>query len=154
MSSLMNEVIYNLEERKFGKSFEENIVDILNDYAKKHNSDLRRLLNSAMDREEGTDLIFNGIRIDLTTFITGKDHVQVLYEEELTWFKWTRVKVRYGVRFGNRVSDFQIPVLVIGFEFATMTRDIMNSFYEDVKKHIGDIVDLGSDLYLDAVYPE
>ena len=152
--SLMNEVIYSLEEKKFGKSFENNMIDILSEYAKTHNSDLKQQLNTAMDREEGTDLILDGIRIDFTTFSAGKDHIKVLREDELTWFKWTKVKVCYGVRFGNKVNVFKIPVLVIGFEFSSRTKNVMNSFYEDIKKHIGDIIDLGSDLYLDAVYPE
>lgn len=148
--STMSKAI-TMAQHAFGKDFESRFADTLTEYARKNHSSLQFWTDTETDRYEGTDFTLDGIRNDVTVDFISKDNTELL---DSKWLAWAGVRVNYGVRRGNRWTEFTVPVLVIGFDFVDSRPRAIDFFFEQLESHIDEIINDGADLYLDAVYPE
>lgn len=99
------------------------------------------------DKFLGIDGRLNGLPVDLTCHITGKDHM-----EKLSGSIWLDKSygfcVNYGIRVGNShdgFTPFEEPVLVIGLSCPRI--DLLDEAIRLFKKNFGRIGAMGEDLY-------
>lgn len=140
---------YNIFSEKTGNVFENEVVDRVRIVAKQEGAYFQNTVGTERDRCDGTDLIYgfdrrvadkiirNRIPIDVTYNFAGKDRMIVLPA------KYTLacgIKLRFGVRFGNRKKTFDEPVLVIGFETDSYCiNSMMENIMDDVQREWSEI---------------
>ena len=136
--------MYNSKFNSSGNEFEALLLDILSAFAKKEwGIGAIKLSLERQDRFEGTDITLLGVPIDVTLAFSMKDKTR-----KMGFINKDGVTINYGVRFGNRKSDFRMPVLVLGAETATeITRSNMWVAIDTIRAHIKEILDIGMDKY-------
>lgn len=122
-------------EKQMGKLFEKMVIDILVSMSKFQDDPFKAVRNSSpiQDKNEGTDLFYQGIRIDITLNFDGKVCTKKIGE---SYERDSFGSVRFGLRSGNGLKFFSEPVLVIGFDLFSIpvsNKDLDNlaeCFYE------------------------
>jgi hypothetical protein len=136
-------------KRRTGIAFEEDLVTSMADHFKSTGDPgaIKYLGGTRIDREEGTDLTIWGVPIDITLNLQEKDHTKILPEStELLG----GIKVRFGVRTGNRGHQFKTPVLVIGLDaMSGFVRAWENNIIQAFTDKLDEIIELGQSQYWD-----
>lgn len=135
-----------------GIEFESEFVSKCTHFSMRHlGKNLVTVATRRQDLHEGTDFIFDGVRIDPTMNFAGKDNTLQFRNSTLNLVLKTlngnvTIKVDYGIRTGNAVAKFNEPVLVIGFSTSEIV-DEWNHVMKVLDRHIGTILDKGISLY-------
>ena len=142
---MMNSSFKRLErEIATGTEFEGEFIELLSPL---FDGKIESCVGSYLDKEQGTDLLVDGYRFDLTTDFIHKDNTEVL--EELTTCLGRFATVKVGIRTGNchnGFTPFEKPVIVIGFlePFQFIKRNL-----EAVMEELANSF---MDIFLDATY--
>ena len=130
-----------------GLEFESGVVDIVSAYAKREwGADAVKCSTVQEDRYEGTDIFVLGVPIDITLAFEKKNKTRRLGALTLDG-----VTIDFGVRFGNRKTNFKLPVLVLGAETAVgITKSNMWAALDTIKTNVQEILNRGMDEYLIA----
>jgi len=130
-----------------GYEFESGVVDVVHSFAThRWGVGSVKFSTSRQDRFEGTDLFVLGVPIDVTLAFERKSRTRrlgAMSVEGLT--------IDFGVRFGNRKADFEMPVLVIGAATAIgITKANMRLVLDIIRDNITEILNVGMDEYFHA----
>lgn len=131
-----------------GIEFEEIISEKIGSFsAKTWGNGSFTLSSMNADQYKGTDFTLLGIPVDVTLNFDGKKHMRHIS----TTLDTNICKVNFGIRYGNGRVQFDNPVLVIGFNFASITKNNVNCLVDICSSSLQNILETGMDLYLDAV---
>lgn len=132
-----------------GRELENNFVlSATKHYGVKH---VRNMIGTWEDKTQGTDLIIDGLPIDITSNISNK-FMTVKCRRGFMLERYG-VEVYYAVRFGNSYkggTKFATPVLVIGVDFPGSGR-VFHDLVGTICYKVGEIVDMGIDLYYETI---
>ena len=128
-----------------GYEFESGMADVVEAFATREwGSRAVKASTQSQDSYEGTDLFVLGVPIDITIDFDRKDKTR-----RLGGLSLDGVAIDFGIRYGNRKANFNLPVLVIGAASAVgITRSNMRLVLDIIKENIKKILNMGMDEYL------
>ena len=110
---------------------------------KKQKKSIFRFANNTEMMFKGFDFIYFGIPVSITMNLKAKDRKVIVSNNEYPFGR-----VQFAIRYGNRMTEFDIPVLVIGFKVDTeLTLDNIYDYAGTLKHYIRQIFELGIMLY-------
>lgn len=131
-----------------GEDFEGRLIDAFRAYAYKSGTEKYFLCtaHTELDTDYGTDVIVDGIPVDITCAFSRKNHT-IRYNNAI---EVDGEKVYFGIRRGNGHINFPNPVVVVGID-ADM--HFLNSFMDNVCKSItkviAKIMDIVNEMFYD-----
>ena len=138
---------YLTKANSFGHRFERLLIEELqNIYA---DSEVLKCTKTYLDTSEGTDVILGGIRVDITTGLADKSYTYICPKYYTLKSSYGNFKIEFGVRFGNGIDKFEIPVLVIGFNtnYKIFGKKAMNDIINLIGTNFDDIFSIGKEMY-------
>lgn len=125
-----------------GKEFESMFVfNALKQLTIKKGYVAKDTINTDLDRRYGTDMICNGVRIDVTLNFSEKDHITMIKDSGIKATPLRNFKI--GIRYGNSYKGFtrfDEPVVVIGVDMLPNDyRANEDSICDNVYKYAEDI---------------
>lgn len=107
-----------------------------------------------LDREQGTDALIDGMRIDITQDFSGKDHMPLIMDSGIPATRSQNFQI--GIRVGNNFhgyTQFERPVIVVGFDATTQEyRQNDEIIMENLAKHGLALFDRCRDAYCDFMF--
>lgn len=133
-----------------GILFEKEIIDTIEIYL---NKDLfqfyKRTSGTDLDKIQGTDFIYLGVRFDFTTNFNFKNKMKIL--KDVYYIPKLNLNIRFGIRYGNiykrKYRVFDQPVLVFGYTSGIDTLWDTDIVLNIMKDYIIDIINKGVDIY-------
>ena len=137
-----------LDDRQIGKQFEDDICWVLK---KKNPTAIKRQIGTNLDTKEGTDFLYQALRIDATTDFHGKDNMPFVTETNIPATRWQNFQI--GIRLGNShhgYTEFPEPVVVLGLSMDARTyRQHQDEIIENLDVHADELMFAATDAYLD-----
>ena len=131
-----------------GIEFEDSISEKIGTFSAKIWGNKSFVISSMKaDQFEGTDFTLLGIPVDVTLNFDNKNYMRKMS----TTLDIDVCNVNFGIRYGNGKVKFEHPVLVIGFDFASIAKNNINTLVELCNSSLRNILETGMDLYLDTV---
>ena len=131
---------------RVGEDFEGRIVDIFQDYARKTDNEQNFLktAHTDLDYEHGTDVVVDGIPIDITCAFSHKNYMKVLPDV----IEVSGEQIRFGIRTGNSRVVFGNPVVVVGIDTDNhFLSTFMSSICDKISKKVVEIMDIVNERY-------
>lgn len=130
-----------------GLEFEAGIVDVVQSFATREwGVGAVKFSTTRQDRFEGTDIFVLGVPIDVTLDFERKSKTR-----RLGGLSVDGINIDFGVRFGNRKANFNLPVLVIGAAAAVgITKANIWLVLDIIRDNITEILNVGMDEYFTA----
>jgi hypothetical protein len=122
----------------------------------KFGKNLVTLTSRQDDYHKGTDFKYRGVRVDPTTYMSGKDNT-MKFKSHIELRTFTQdlnkiiIKVEFGIRTGNKVRKFDEPVLVIGMNIPDLKVE-WSEVMALLDKHTHVIMEHGISLYNKAIH--
>ena len=128
----MNHISFSV---RTGQDFEGRIVDAFHSYSIKNGTE-KYFVNTArtqLDTYYGTDVIVDGIPVDVTCSFSRKKRIIKLADT----IEVDGEKVFFGIRLGNGHITFPNPVVVVGID---TDMHFLNSFMANVCDSISSVI--------------
>jgi len=151
----MKNTIYETK-LSFGLEFESEMIQVVSEYYRGLYQVVSEMTFRTSTKEEdlylGTDFFAEGIPVDATLAIDDKDHCTMCPKV----YSLGAHDVKFGIRYGNNwnygSNEFEKPVLVICI--TNIARNYLMNVMEDVRKVIGEIIDMAVSFYYETVDPD
>jgi hypothetical protein len=141
-----------LFNQQTGKDFEDDVIEIL----KSKFSNIKTCSDTSLDAKEGTDFIYNQLRVDLTLNFDEKEFMPFEFTTDVPAILSQNFKI--GIRHGNshnNYTEFETPVVVIGINMDAATYKANKyQILNNVRNHAEDIIYAATDAYLDYISTE
>lgn len=149
MAGYRNDNMFETFRRKdqLGSVFEQDFIDML----KCRFKTVKDMRSSKDDKEQGTDIILNSVRMDITMNFAQKDWMPFSFETDIPATITDNIKI--GVRHGNShkgYTEFKEPVIVIGVDMEPYTyRLYEDEILDNIDKNIDNILIAATDAIQD-----
>ena len=155
--------MHNIDkEKRTGELMEEDLCVVFASVFEKldnkyyNSKDFKDTRGTYEDKCNGTDFIFQGIRMDITLNFSNKNFMPGIYEY-VKKDSYKDLPLKLGIRYandyynnGHRYKEFDDPVVVCGFDLDSKTYNLYRQHIEDfIEKNAVEIFDKISDIYCD-----
>ena len=138
-----------IQKQPTGSEFETDSLYAL----QKSCTSLKNCIGSDIDKNEGTDFIYQDLRLDATLDFEHKDNMPFAFDTGIP--AATGQNFQMGIRIGNNhkgYTEFPEPVVVIGLCMDSHTyRLYQDNILENMIKNADDLMFAANDAYLDYI---
>ena len=147
-------LFYEEFERTSGQNLEKAMSFVAYNWKNNKGSLAVNTTGTEKDTDEGTDFEILGVRCD-STCNPEKNYTEWIPEKSvrINLNDDDNVVVRFGIRTGNGVVEFETPVLVFLFQSknARYLYSKLDIFCDKLSKNFSRLIDVGMDAYWDYI---